>query len=258
MTIFDSIILGLVEGFTEFLPISSTGHLVIVSQLLRIPESAFLSSFIIAIQLGAIASVVLLYWKTLVFDFAVLKRVIVAFLPTAVIGFLLYKILKSYLIENLALIAWMLLIGGIVLILFERWHTGRVREGKPLSEMPYSTAFFIGCIQALAIVPGVSRAGATIVGGMLLGIGRKEIVEFSFLLAIPTMLAATGYDLLKSGSAFATAEWDLIIVGFIVSFIAAYAGVRFLIRFIETHSFTSFGAYRILVGAAVLAFLFNA
>lgn len=258
MTIFDSIILGIVEGFTEFLPISSTGHLVIASQMLRIPESAFLSSFIIAIQLGAIASVVLIYWKTLIFDLAVLKRVVVAFVPTAIIGFLLYKILKSYMIENLSLIAWMLLIGGIILIIFEKWHKGGETEGKLLSEMPYSTAFFIGCIQALAIVPGVSRAGATIVGGMLLGMGRKRIVEFSFLLAIPTMLAATGYDLLKSGSAFLAGEWNLIIVGFIVSFIAAYAGVRFLLRFIETHSFTSFGVYRILIGAAVLSFLFVA
>jgi undecaprenyl-diphosphatase len=255
VTIFDSIILGIVEGFTEFLPISSTAHLVITSHLLRIPESAFLSSFIIAIQLGAIASVFLIYWKRLVFDFEVLKRVVIAFIPTAVIGFVLYKLLKSFLLENLSLIAWMLLLGGVALILFERWQKKAMQKEAPLSEMPYRTAFLIGCIQALAIVPGVSRAGATIVGGMLLGIDRTAIVEFSFLLAIPTMLAATGYDLLKSGSAFAGTEWNLLIVGFIVSFIAAYASVRFLLRFIETHTFTSFGWYRIAVGAAILVLM---
>ena len=256
MTILQAVILGIVEGFTEFLPISSTAHLVITSELLRIPESEFLTSFIIAIQLGAIASVVAIYWKRLVFDSETMKRVLVAFLPTALIGFALYKLLKSYLIENLHIIAWALLLGGVVLILFERWQRNIPDRETPLAEMPYASAFVIGCIQALAIIPGVSRAGATIVGGMWLGIGRKEIVEFSFLLAIPTMLAATVYDLYKTGSAFAAADWLSLSIGFIVSFIAAYAGVRFLVRFIQTHSFSSFGIYRILLGGIILTVLF--
>lgn len=256
MNVFDAIILGIVEGFTEFLPISSTAHLVITSELLRIPESEFLTSFIIAIQLGAIASVVAIYWKRIVLDFETMKRVVVAFLPTAVIGFILYKLLKSYLIENLHIIASALLIGGVILILFERWQKDIPDRETPLVQMPYATAFVIGCMQALAIVPGVSRAGATIIGGMWLGIGRKEIVEFSFLLAVPTMLAATLYDLYKTSSAFATADWLSLAIGFIVSFIAAYAGVRFLVSFIQTHSFSGFGWYRIIAGGAILMFLF--
>lgn len=258
MTFLQAIILGIVEGFTEFLPISSTAHLILSSELLRIPDSAFLSSFIIAIQLGAIASVVLVYWRRIFFNFCVMKRVSVAFIPTALIGYALYSLVKGFLFESLDIIAWTLLLGGIVLIVFERWRKGKPVIETPLSEMPYSTALTIGCIQALAIVPGVSRAGATIVGGMALGLGRKEIVEFSFLLAIPTMLAATGYDLMKTGSAFASNEWELLAVGFIVSFFAAYAGIRFLVRFVQTHSFTGFGWYRIALGAVILAYLYVA
>ncbi|OGG72723.1 undecaprenyl-diphosphatase UppP [Candidatus Kaiserbacteria bacterium RIFCSPLOWO2_01_FULL_53_17] len=256
MSIFDVLILGIVEGFTEFLPISSTAHLIIVSELLRVPESAFLGSFIIAIQLGAIASVCLLYWKTILLDFETMKRVFVAFIPTALIGFALYKLVKGFLLENLMVVAWALLLGGIVLILFERWQKGISARATPLSTMPYTTALLIGCAQALAIIPGVSRAGATIVGGMALGLGRSDIVTFSFLLAIPTMLAATLYDLYKTGSSFATNEWHLLALGFAVSFIAAYAGVRFLVSFIQSHSFTAFGWYRIILGAIILVVLF--
>lgn len=258
MSFLEAIILGIVEGFTEFLPISSTAHLILTSEILRIPESEFLSSFIIAVQLGAIASVVLIYWRRVFFNFCVMKRVSVAFIPTAIIGYVLYSLVKGFLFESLEIIAWMLLVGGIILILFEYWRRDRVVIETPLSEMPYMTAFTIGCIQAIAIVPGVSRAGATIVGGMLLGLGRKEIVEFSFLLAIPTMLAATGYDLMKTGSSFAVHEWELLAVGFIVSFVSAYAGIRFLVQFVQTHSFTGFGWYRIALGAVILAYLYVA
>ncbi len=245
--------MGVVEGLTEFLPISSTAHLILTSRFLAIPESDFLGSFIIAIQLGAIASVVLVYWRTIFWEFEAMKRILVAFIPTAIIGFLLYKILKDILLESLDLIAWALLLGGVVLIVFEYWHKGRADVPEtPLRTLSYTKAFLIGCAQTLAIVPGVSRAGATILGGLALGVGRKEIVEFSFLLAIPTMLAATGYDLLKSGSSFASNEWELLAVGFGVSFIAAYVAVRFLIRFVQTHTFTAFGWYRIALGAFLL------
>jgi undecaprenyl-diphosphatase len=256
VTFLEAIILGIVEGFTEFLPISSTAHLILSAQALRIPESDFLASFIIAIQLGAIASVCLLYWRRIILDFETMKRVAAAFIPTALIGYALYSVVKAFLLENLEIIAWTLLCGGGALIIFEYWRKGKAVTETPLSQMPYATAILIGCIQAIAIVPGVSRAGATIVGGMLLGLGRKEIVEFSFLLAIPTMLAATGYDLLKTGSAFATREWELLAVGFLVSFIAAYAGIRFLVSFVQSHSFTGFGWYRIALGALILGFLY--
>jgi len=253
----DAVILGVVEGITEFLPISSTAHLVITSRFLDLPESAFLGSFIIAIQLGAIASIVLMYWRLIVLDFEAMKRVAVAFIPTAFIGFALYSLLKDYLLDSLGLIAWTLLLGGIVLVFFERWHGKReaVEKPMPLATLPYGKAFLIGIAQSVAIVPGVSRAGATIIGGLALGMGRKEIVEFSFLLAIPTMLAATGYDLLKTGSSFATGEWQLLAVGFLVSFAAAYVAVRFLIRFVQTHTFTSFGIYRVVLGILLLAFV---
>ena len=253
----DAVILGVVEGLTEFLPISSTAHLILTSHLLAIPESGFLASFVIVIQLGAIASVVLLYWRTIVWDFETMKRVAVAFVPTAVIGFALYSVLKAYLLESLDLIAWTLLVGGIIIVAFEYWHRGRedTARATPLAQLPYMTAFLIGCAQTIAIVPGVSRAGATIIGGLALGIGRKEVVEFSFLLAIPTMLAATGYDLLKTGQSFSGDEWQLLAIGFIVSFIAAYAAIRFLINLVQTHTFTAFGWYRIALGLVLLAFL---
>lgn len=248
--------MGVVEGLTEFLPISSTAHLVITARLLELPESAFLGSFIIAIQLGAIASVVLLFWRTIVLDLEAMKRVAVAFIPTAVIGFALYSVLKDYLLESLSLIAWTLLLGGVALIFFERWQGKReTATPTPLGTLPYRKAFLIGVAQSVAIVPGVSRAGATIIGGLALGMGRKEIVEFSFLLAIPTMLAATGYDLLKTGSSFRADEWQLLAIGFLISFASAYAAVRFLVRFVQTHTFTSFGYYRIALGIVLLAFV---
>jgi undecaprenyl-diphosphatase len=256
VTILESIILGIVEGLTEFLPISSTAHLLVASELLRIPESHFLSSFVIAIQLGAIASVVFLYWRTITTDFETMKRITIAFVPTALVGFTLYGMIKNYLFESLALIASALILGGVFLILFERYFSRVQRNSTTLATMPYQTAFWIGLAQSLAIVPGVSRAGATIVGGMLAGVGRKEIVEFSFLLAIPTMLAATGYDLLNAGSKFASAEWRLLAIGFAVAFVSAYVGVRFLVRYVESHTFTGFGVYRIVLGALILAWLF--
>ncbi|MFZ2886548.1 MAG: undecaprenyl-diphosphatase UppP [Minisyncoccia bacterium] len=258
MSIVEAILLGIVEGLTEFLPISSTAHLIIAADMLAIPESAFLGSFIIAIQLGAIASIVLLYWRTILWNFEAGKRVAVAFIPTAFVGLVLYKLLKEYLLESMHLIAWALLLGGIVLIVFERWYAVRPQKEAASERLSYKQAFLIGCAQSVAIVPGVSRAGATILGGLALGIGRKEIVEFSFLLAIPTMLAATGYDLLKNGASFATGEWELLAVGFSTSFIAAYIGVRWLLRYIQTHTFSGFGWYRIFAGAALLAFLWFA
>jgi len=257
MAIFDTIILGIVEGFTEFLPISSTAHLLLASHILSIPESAFLSSFVIAIQLGAILAVVLLYWKTIVFDFETMKRVAVAFVPTAIIGYLLYSLIRNVLFESLFIIALALLIGGIVLVIFERLVQGQpLYSGESATKMSYTTAFLIGCAQSLAVVPGVSRAGATIIGGLSLGVPREKIVEFSFLLAIPTMVAATGYDLFKSGFVLSGGEWEMLGRGFVVSAVAAFVSVQFLIRFIQTHSFAPFGWYRIVLGTAVLIFLF--
>ncbi len=263
MTIFDSLILGVVEGITEFLPISSTGHLILASDLLNLVQTEFLKSFEIIIQLGAIAAVVWLYWR-LFFDWATLKKIAAAFLPTAIVGFLLYKIIKQYLIGNTAVVLWALLIGGLALIVFEKWSTrggsalGGHKEKETASagmeNISYRQAILIGLCQSLAVIPGLSRSAATIVGGLALGLKRKTIVEFSFLLAVPTMLAASGWDLLKSGADFSGGNFSFLIVGFLVSFLVALASIKWLLSFVQKHNFIGFGIYRVL--AAIVFWLF--
>lgn len=254
MTILHSIILGIVEGFTEFLPISSTAHQVIVSHLIGLTETDFVKTFIIAIQLGAIAAVVVLYFKQFLRDWNTNKKVIVAFIPTAIIGFILYKLIKGVLLDNLGVIAITLLIGGVILILIER--KTKLASVVELNQISYKQAFIIGCAQSLAVIPGVSRAGATIVGGLLLGIKREVIVTFSFLLAFPTMVAATGYDLLKSAGSFDSGQFYLLAVGAIMAFISAIIGIKFFLRIVNTKSLIPFGIYRILLGfALVLTYL---
>jgi undecaprenyl-diphosphatase len=198
MTILQTIILGIVEGITEFLPISSTGHLILTSKLLGIADSDFLKSFEIAIQFGAILAIVVLYWKKVWANKDNWKKIAVAFLPTAVIGFLLYKVLKQYLLSNDMLVIWVLGLGGVVLIAFELWHKKYGKVGvAEVSQISYKKSFLTGIWQSVAIIPGVSRSAATIVGGMAMGISREAIVEFSFFLAVPTMAAATGSVLSK-------------------------------------------------------------
>ncbi len=257
MTIIDSVVLGIVEGVTEFLPISSTGHLILASSLLGVAQNDFTKTFEIAIQLGAILAVVALYWRSF-FNIELVKRLIAAFIPTGIIGLALYKILKTYLLGNELVVLAALFLGGVVLIAFER--LSGAREDTPASTqdtpLTYRQAILIGFAQAVAIIPGVSRSGATIVGGLALGIKRTTIVEFSFLLAVPTMLAATGLDLLKTSAAFSGHEWLMLAIGFIVSFIVALPVVRWLLSYVRTHSFTSFGIYRILLSLVFALFLF--
>ncbi len=260
MNFLHALVLGVVEGVTEFLPISSTGHLILASNFLGLPPTEFLKSFEIAIQLGAILSVVVLYWRELLVRWEVMKRIAVAFIPTAAIGFLLYPIIKAFLLESTGVVVGALAVGGIAIILFERWHkesSSLVSGHSSLDEISYLQAALIGVFQAVAVVPGVSRAAATIVGGLLVGLKRKTIVEFSFLLAVPTMLAATALDLYKSAGSFASADFGVLIVGFVVSFIVALLAVKWLLRFIQSHTFTAFGWYRVLLAAAfVLLMLF--
>lgn len=251
MELWHAIILGIIEGITEFLPISSTGHLVLAGELLHLPQTEFLKSFDIAIQLGAILAIITLYGTTLLRNRAVLTRIMAAFIPTALIGFALYKTIKGFL-GNEMLVLSMLALGGALMILFEKTHDEERASVHEIGAIPYRTAFLIGCFQSLAVVPGVSRSAATIIGGLLLGVSRVAIVEFSFLLAIPTMLAATGYDLLKNGAVFASTDWSILAAGFITSFIVALGAVKFLISFIKKHTFILFGIYRIAL-AAVLA-----
>lgn len=252
MDFIDALILGIVEGLTEFLPVSSTGHLILASELLKIPQTEFLKTFEVSIQLGAILAVVALYWRKLLLDRRIMERLIVALLPALGVGFLFYASIRK-LFESEMTVVVALLIGGILLILFEWFHKGKEGEVEDLSALPYRTAFLIGLFQALSVIPGVSRAGATILGGLLLGLKRTAIVEFSFLLAVPTMVAATGLDLMKNAASFSSADFHLLLVGFVVSFMVAIAAIKFLLRFVQSHTFIPFGVYRIL---AALAFFF--
>jgi undecaprenyl-diphosphatase len=226
MTYLHTLILGIIEGISEFLPISSTGHLILASYLLHLKQTEFQKSFEIAIQLGAILSVVVLYWRALLVNFEILKRV---------------------LLGSNTVVLYSLLIGGIFLVLFELWHREKESASEELSDISYSKSFVIGLCQAVAMIPGVSRSAATIIGGLILGIKRKTIVEFSFFLSVPTMAAATGLDLMKSGGHFSLEEYILLLMGFISSFIVALLSIKWLIHFIKNHTFISFGIYRILL-----------
>lgn len=250
MNFWDAVILGVVEGITEFLPISSTGHLMLASELLGILPTDFLKSFEIAIQLGAILSVVVLYAKRLLVDFETIKKVAVAFVPTAILGLLLYKVVKHVFLDNTQIVLWSLFLGGIFIIIFERAHHENSAGADDLKKLTYMQAFLVGVCQAFAMIPGVSRSAATIIGGLALGVRRTAIVEFSFLLAIPTMAAATGLDLLKSGAAFSAEEFKLLFIGFVFSFIVAILSIKFLLHYVKNHDFTIFGFYRVLLAIA--------
>lgn len=246
MSLVDAVLLGVVEGITEFLPISSTGHLILVSHVLDLPSSDFLKTCEIAIQLGAILAAVFLYWRRLLFDVETMKRVVVALLPAIGVGFLFYQGIQR-LLESELTVVLALGIGGLLIILFELLHHEKSDAREDLSAIPYRSAFIIGCFQALAVVPGVSRAGATILGGLLMGLRRTAIVEFSFLLAIPTMVAATGLQVFKHQAAIRGEEWLLLAVGCVTAFLVAILAIKFFLRFIATHTFISFGVYRIAI-----------
>lgn len=246
MDLFDAIILSIIEGLTEFLPISSTGHLVLATHLLNIPQTSFVKSFEVSIQLGAILAVVILYFKTLTTNKTLWPKLLTAFLPTAMLGLIFYQIVKNLLIGNLAVTLIALFLGGVILILFERFFKEQERISK-FEDMNLKQAFMIGLFQSISMIPGVSRAAASIIGGMLIGLKRKPAVEFSFLLAIPTMFAATSLDLYKSGFNFTYSEWGLLGLGFTGSFLTAILAIKFFLRFIQDHSFLLFGIYRILL-----------
>ena len=253
MTLLEAIILGVLEGATEFLPISSTGHLILARHLLAIPENPFTTSFLIVVQLGAIAAVLVTYWQSFL-EVEVLKRLVAAFIPTALVGFALYKVIKGYLLNNELLVVVMLLLGGIVLIAFEYFHKERPEGADSPRTIGYRDAVLVGLFQSLAVVPGVSRSAATIAGGLLLGVRRTAIVEFSFLLAVPTMLAATGYDLLKTYETFEIGNVGVMLAGALTAFVVALVALRFLLRFVKSYTFVPFGVYRI--GLALLFLLF--
>lgn len=254
--------LGIIEGITEFLPISSTAHLEITSRVIGLAKSDFIKSFEISIQLGAILAIVIIYSKLLFEHKRIWRTIIVAFVPTAAIGFILYKIIKVYLLGNNWLIVATLSLGGIVIIGFEywlkkteNWSISPTNPNDEIVNMKLLTAVWIGLAQSLAVIPGVSRSAATIIAGRLFGISRIAIVEFSFLLAIPTMTAATGYDMLKSAGSFNGEHFLLLAVGFATAFISAFFTVRFLLNYVKNHSFAAFGIYRIVIAIAFALFL---
>lgn len=254
MNIFHALILGVVEGITEFLPISSTAHLLFAGRLMHLEQTPFLSSFDIAIQLGAIAAVALAVWRRFFADPRLIIVTAIGFIPTAILGAVAYPFVKE-LLQSTPLIPILTLgIGGVILIIFEQSRRSNLKSGVPLPQATYKQSLITGLSQALAFVPGVSRSAASVVGGMLAGLDRKAAVELSFLLAIPTMAAATGLDLLKSGHSFSGNEWMLLAVGLVTSFVTALFAVKWLMKYIETHTFAAFGVYRI-VAAVILAFV---
>lgn len=278
MNIFDALILGVIEGLTEFLPVSSTGHMILASSLLGIAEDSFTKSFEIIIQLGAILAVVIIFRKKIFTNMRLMTKVVAAFLPTAVIGLALYSFVKKYLLGNPEVVLVSLFLGGIVIILFEKYGPakhgkngeakGMLAKGGPegtslalrdeLDAITFKQAVYVGLFQAIAIIPGVSRSAATIIGGQLVGLSRKAIVEFSFLLAVPVMLAASALDLYKHHEMIAGQQLALLVVGFVTAFIVALAAIKGFISYVQKHSFAAFGWYRIvlaLVSFGVLYFL---
>lgn len=259
MNLLVSAILGVVEGITEFLPISSTAHLIISSRLLNIPQTEFQKFFEVFIQAGAILSVVFLYFNYALKNPDIMKKVAVSFLPTAIVGFLLYKIIKGIFFESYALIVSSLIVVGLLFIVVEYLiKNKKIGLSKTIKKLSWIDALIIGFGQSLAVVPGVSRAGIVIITMMVKGYKRDEAAIYSFLLAVPTILAAVGYDLLKMNFSVLIQSGNLIFLttGFVVSFITAYISVRWLIAYLKKNSLFGFGWYRILLGLLLIALFY--
>ncbi len=252
MSFFEAIILAIVEGLTEFLPVSSTGHMIIASSVLGIASDPFTKMFTVAIQFGAILSVVFLYWKRFFQSFDFYFKLVVAFIPAMVLG-LLFSDAIDQLLESVEVVAIMLILGGIIFLFIDNvFKDSEVNGG---TEITYKKALTIGFFQTIAMIPGVSRSAATIIGGLTQKLTRKAAAEFSFFLAVPTMLAATGYKLLKfylEGNTFGSHEVAVLAVGNIAAFIIAIFAIKSFITFLTKHGFKLFGYYRIALGLIIL------
>ncbi|MDY0301328.1 MAG: undecaprenyl-diphosphate phosphatase [Trichlorobacter sp.] len=253
MTFFDAFILGIVEGLSEFLPISSTGHLILASELLGLQQTDSHKVFEVVIQLGAMLAVLFVYCRKLMEKPELFKKLAIAFIPTGTIGFMLYNLVKSLFVPTL--VSYMLILGGAGFILMELFLKKHPPVVTDVTDITVRQALTIGFVQCLAMIPGVSRSGATIMGGLLCGFNRHVAAEFSFLLALPTMLAATVYDIYKNHAIFQLADLQNMATGFVVSFVFAVISIRWLLHFITRHTFISFGVYRIAVGVMFLLFL---
>ncbi len=267
MNVWEVIILAIVEGITEFLPVSSTGHMIIVSSILGISSLEFTKLLTVNIQFGAILAVVVLYWRrffqsfdmvlakqnsnntfqflSLYFDFYI--KILVAFIPGAIFGFLLNDFIDE-LLENVVVVAISLILGGIILIFIDKWLENRSVENT----VTLPKAFKIGFFQCIAMIPGVSRSAATIIGGMMQGLSKTTAAEFSFFLAVPTMFAASAYKLLKSYKSIQADQISFLIIGNVVAFIVAMLAIKFFIGFLTRNGFKIFGYYRIVLGIIIL------
>ena len=250
MNFLEAIILAIIEGLTEFLPISSTGHMIIASTFMGNASDDFVKLFTVVIQFGAILSVVLVYFQKFIQSFRFYLLLAAAFIPTGIIGLLAKKHIDA-LLENVVVVAWMLLLGGIVLLFVDKFFAANETqtEEKPLD---FKTAIIIGTIQSIAMVPGVSRSAATIIGGLSQKLTRKAAAEFSFFLAIPTLFGATIYSLYKERALLSVADLPMFGVGALAAFISAFFCVRWLLRYISSHDFMIFVWYRIVFGVLIL------
>ncbi|MGE5087143.1 MAG: undecaprenyl-diphosphate phosphatase [Bacillota bacterium] len=256
MTYLHSIILGIVEGLTEFLPISSTGHMIITSSLMGIEENSFTKAFEVIIQFGAILSVLVLYWKRFLPNWNFYKKLFVAFLPTAIIGFIV-KDFVEILLGNVQVVAWSLILGGLVLVWSDKAFAHLTAVGRKTSDLSYLDSVKLGLFQSIAMIPGVSRSGATIMGGLTLGLNKREAAEFSFFLAVPTMAAATLYKLLKIYKTIQPDQINILMVGLVVSFIVAMIAIKGFIGIVTRYGFRGFGYYRIVLGIVILVMIFT-
>lgn len=258
MNILDSVILGLVEGLTEFLPISSTAHLIFTSKILHLQQNEFLKFFEVFIQSGAIIAVLILYFNQFIKNKNNFKNVMISFIPTAIIGFLLYKIIKKIFFTSDYLIIGSLILVGLIFMIIEFFISNKnITLNKNITNISPKNAFIIGLCQALAVVPGVSRAGSVIIIMMLLGYKREQAALYSFLLAIPTIFAASGYDLIKTDTTiiFQNNNFLLLIIGFITSFLSALFVIKWFIKYLQNNSLSNFGIYRIILGLIILFLL---
>lgn len=273
MGIFEAIIIAIIEGITEFLPVSSTGHMIIVQKILGVESTEFVKAFTVIIQFGAILSVIVLYWKRFFYlnkdvpenlhglksalkKYDFYWKLLLGFIPAAILGFLFSDLIDDML-ESAKVVAIMLVLGGIVMLFVDKWFN-KPRENQLISE---KNAFMIGLFQCIAMIPGVSRSMATIVGGMAQGLTRKNAAEFSFFLAVPTMAAATGYKMLKlflspTGYEMLRQNTGVLILGNLIAFVVAMLAIKFFIGFLTKHGFKLFGWYRIIVGGAIVILLF--
>ncbi len=253
MSYIQAIIIAIIEGLTEFLPVSSTGHMILADSLMTIQDKEFAKTFEIVIQLGAIMAVLLIYIKRFFVGLDIYMKLFVAFLPTGVIGFLAYKTIKHYLFNPFT-VSISLIVGGVVLILLDKWSEQKRSEYKEIEDITYQGAIKIGLIQCLSMIPGVSRAAATIFGGVFSGFDRKQAAEFSFLLAIPTMFAASGYDLLKEKDNIHSDDITILLLGAFVAFVVAIVAVKAFVAFLTKYGFKHFGYYRIILGVLFLVY----